>query len=188
MRRVLLISLVIFGCVVFVSAQKTNEAINNQIKSLKAEKTLELRYDKPSNFSKVLGYSADFGGDQDRANNLESFNFGITFFFQGSTLDAPPDSFTTTFWAQGKKPQFAESNALTVITAGGENLEVGNARYARKNGDPREFLNFIIPRGVLEKIVKAGEAQLKIGKAAFKFKPEHIKLFSDMLKVSNPAE
>ena len=188
MRRILLTIFVILTAALFVSAQtKTGEAITTQIKSLRAEKSLEIRYDKASNISKILAFGADFGGDQDRANHLSAFNFGITFFFVGSVLTTAPDSFTMTFWAEGKNSTFAESNAMTIIVDG-ENLDVGNARYARKNGDPREFLNFVMPRGDLEKIVKGRDVQLKIGKSQFKFKPAHIKLFSDLLTVSNPAQ
>lgn len=187
MRRIFSVILAVLTIAVFASAQsKTSEAINSQIKSLKAERTLEVRYDKPSNITKVMAFGADFGGEQTHPNNLSSFNFGITFFFVGDALTAAPDSFTTTFWAQGKKTVFAESNALTIMVDG-ENMEIGNARYARKGGDPREFLNFVMPRAALEKIVKGHDAQMKIGKAQFKFKPEHIKLFSDLLAVSNPA-
>lgn len=188
MSRILAVIFAVLTIAGFASAQsKTGEAISNQIKSLKAERTLEVRYDKSSNITKVSAYGADFGGDQTRPNNLSSFNFGIAFFFVGNALTAAPDSFTTTFWAQGKKAVFAESNALRIIVDG-ENTEIGNARYARKGGDPREFLNFVMPRSVLEKIVKGRDAQMRIGKAQLKFKPEHIKLFSDLLAVSNPAQ
>ncbi|MGI9035356.1 MAG: hypothetical protein ACR2GD_04880 [Pyrinomonadaceae bacterium] len=188
MRRIFLIITVVLLAAAFAAAQtKTDEAISNQIKSLKAEKTLELRYDKSSNVSKVLGFGADFGKEQDRANNLNSFDFGMTFFFAGNILTSAPDSFTTTFWAEGKRAVFAESNALTIIVDG-ENLDVGNARYARKTGDPREFLNFMMPRAYLEKIVKGHDVKLKIGAAQFKFKPEHIMLFSNLLAISNPAQ
>ncbi|MGI8468669.1 MAG: hypothetical protein ACR2N3_09465 [Pyrinomonadaceae bacterium] len=189
MRRIFPFIFVIFACAVCAAGQdgKTSEAIKNQIKSLRAEKTLELMYDKSSNVTKVLAFGEDFGRDHDRANNLNAFSFGITFFFVGNTLATAPDSFTMTFWAEEKKPSFAESNAMTIIVDG-ENLDVGNARYARKTGDPREFLNFVMPRAVLEKIVRGRDVQLRIGKAQFKFKPEHITLFSNLLAVSNPAQ
>lgn len=187
MRRIFPVIIAVLTAALVVSAQtKTNSAIANQIKSLKAEKSIWTQHDNASNVTKVLAYGADFGGDQDHANNLKAFNFGITFFFVGDALTTAPDSFTMTFWAEGKKSTFAESNAMTIIVDG-ENLDVGNARYARKNGDPREFLNYVMPRDDLEKIVKGHDVKLKIGKAQFKFKPEHIKLFSDLLRISNPA-
>ena len=188
MRLIFLVFFVVLATAVFASAQtKTLDAINEQIKTLKAEKSLETVYYKESNTTKVLGFGADFGKDQDAANGLRSFNFGITFFFVGTTLTAAPDSFTTTFWAVGKKPLFAESNGLTVIVDGA-NLDLGNARYARKNGDPREFLNFVIPRRILEKIVKGRDAQLNIGKTQFKFTPEQVALFNNLMMISDPAQ
>ena len=187
MRRIFSIFFFVSTATVSAAAQtKTLAAINSQIKSLKAEKSIWTQYDKASNISKVLAYGADFGKDQDGANNLKAFNFGMTYFFVGNTATTAPDSFTTTFWATEKKPTFADSNALT-ITVNDENFNLGNARYARKNGDPREFLNFIIPRTVLEKIVRGHSAQIKIGRAQFKFTPEHIRLFRNFLAVSDPA-
>lgn len=187
MRSIFLSIFVILIAVASLSAQgKSNEAIGSQIKSLKAEKTLAVEFNKASNITKVLAFGEDFGRDQDRANNLDSFSFGTTFFFAGTVLTSAPDSFVTTFWAQGHKPMFAESHALTFVVDG-ETLDCGQARYARKSGDRREFLNFVIPRAYLEKIVRGRDVQLKMGSAQFKLRPEHLKLFSDLLAVSNPA-
>lgn len=188
MRRIFSVFFLILAAAVLSSAQtKTVAAINSQIKSLKAEKSLWTQYDKASNISKILAYGADFGKDQDSANNLSAFNFGMTYFFVGDAMTTAPDSFTTTFWAEEKKPTFADSNALTIIVDG-KTMDIGNARYARKNGDPREFLNYVIPRQAVEKIVKGKDVQLKIGKAQFKFRPEHITLFNSLLAVSSPAQ
>lgn len=187
MRRIFPILFVILSFVAFAAAQgKSSEAIGSQIKSLRAEKTLAVEFNKASNITKILAFGEDFGRNQDRANNLESFSFGTTFFFAGNVLTAAPDSFVTTFWAQGRKPMFAESHALTIVVDG-ESLDCGQARYARKSGDPREFLNFVLPRAYLEKIAKGRDVQLKMGSAQFKFKPEHLKLFSNLLAISTPA-
>ena len=187
MQRILVSFFVVLAAVSFAAAQgKTLEAINKQLKSLNAEKTMEAFYVKEANINKVTALGADFGKAQDSANNLSAFNFGMAFFFAGNTLTAPVDSFTTTFWIQEKKPTFADSNQLTIIVDG-ENLEIGNARYARKNGDPREFLNYVMPRSVIEKIAGGKDARLKIGAAQFKFTPEHIQLFKNLLAVSDPA-
>ena len=188
MRRISLILLVILAAAVFASAQtKTVDTIKSQIKSLNAEKAMEANYLKDSNLTKVTAFYPDFGKDQDSANNLSAFNFGMAYFFVGTSTTAPPDSFTTTFWAEGRKSTFAQSNALTIIVDG-ETLDLGNSRYARKSGDPREFLNYVVPRQDVEKIVKGRDVQLKIGATQFKFKPEQMALFKNLLAVSNPAQ
>jgi hypothetical protein len=188
MRRIIFVTFIILTTIFCISAQsKTLEAVNNQIKTLKAEKYLETRYDKPSNMSKVSAFGGDFGKDQAKANNMNSLSFGMAYFFPGNAMTSAPDSLTTTFWAEEKNPTFAESNVLTFVVDG-ENLEVGNARYARKNGDARQFLNYSIPRKYIEKIVKGRDVQIKIGKAQFKFKPEQMTVLSNLLAVSNPTQ
>ena len=49
-----IVSIVIFA-VSIASAQKTNDAMAKQIKSLKADKSITLTYDEASNASKILG-------------------------------------------------------------------------------------------------------------------------------------
>jgi hypothetical protein len=167
------------------SQTKNNDSISTQIKSLKAEKILVLDYDNLSNVTQIMAFGGDFGRDQNRNNKLSKFSFGMKFIYVGKTLTNSPQSFITTFWAEGKKAGFANSHALT-ITVDGENLELGDARYATKSGDDREFLNFNFPREVLAKIVNGKNVQMKMGNANFKFTPEHLKLFAGLLAISSP--
>lgn len=188
MRQVILAVFVVLTAVLFVSAQgKTIESINNQIKSLKAEKSISTQSGKESATSKVMAFGADFGKEQTKANNISSLTFGMAYSFPGNVMTTAPDSFTTTFWVEGKNQSFAESNRMTIIVDG-EMLDVGNARYARKNGDPRQFLNYSIPRQFIEKIVQGRDVQLKIGNARFKFRSEHLTLFKNLLAVSDPIQ
>ena len=187
MKNILLsqIILLIFSTIVFTQT-KSNEAVSSQIKSLKAEKILILDYDKSSNSTKIMAFGEDFGREQNKPNNLSKFSFGMMFNYAGNTLSYTPESFVTTFWAEGKKAGFAASHALT-ITIDGENVELGEARYATKSGDNREFLNFNFPREVLEKIVNGKNVQMKLGNTNFKFTPEHLKLFAGLLAISSPV-
>lgn len=186
MSRFIQVFSVILIFVSFSFAQsKTNEAISSQLKTLNAGKTIEVEYNSSANVTKILAFSEDFGGDQNKKSNLSAFSFGIAFNYNGKTLNAPPPVFTVTFWARGKKPVFAESHRLTVITDSGETLDLGEARYAKKSNDSTEYLNFIIARENIAKIAKSKTARLKLGNAEFTFKPEHLRLLSNMLAVSS---
>ena len=186
MNKILSITLFLLSLTTITLAQtKSNDTISNQIKSFKAEKILVLNYDNASNVTQILAFGEDFGSEQNRANNLSKFSFGMKFVYVGKEITNAPQSFITTFWAEGKKSGFATAHNLT-ITVDGENLEVGEARYFKKSGDDREFLNFNFPREILEKIVGGKNVQMNMGNATFKFTAEHLKLFTGLLAISNP--
>ena len=185
MNKLLLITLFLLSLTTISLAQtKSNDTISNQIKSFKAEKILILNYDNSSNVTQIMAFGEDFGSEQNRANNLSKFSFGMKFVYIGNEIKDVPQSFITTFWAEGKKSSFATAHNLTV-RVDGENLEVGEARYFKKSGDDREFLNFNFPREILEKIVNGKNVQMKIGNATFKFTAEHLKLFTGLLAISS---
>lgn len=189
MRQILSILVVTAVLSIAALAQvKSNAAISNQIKSLKAEKYLELNYDKPSNFTKIMAFGEDFGRDQDKSNGLSSFSFGMTFNYLGDQLQVRPESFILTFWAKSGKPKFAASHALKV-TVDGETLDLGDARYATKAREKdMEYLNFNISRENLKKIAGGNSVQMTIGNAQFKFTSEHMKLFRNLLTISDPGK
>ncbi len=91
-----------------------------------------------------------------------------------------------TFWAEGRKPRFADAHRLEILVDS-EILDAGDARYVKKSGAATEYLNFQIPRDYLTKIARGRDAQIKIGTADFKFKPEHLRLLANLLAVSSPA-
>lgn len=163
------------------SQGKTDEAMQKQLKALKADKTFGLSYDKDSNFSKLFGFGESF--DEAKNYKLEYFRFGLAFFFQGRTLASAPDSYTLTFQAGGKKPVFAASHALK-FTIDGTDLDLGEARYVAKD---IEYLNFKLTREQLAKIAKGKNVKAKIGAAEFALKPEHIKMFANLLALSDPS-
>lgn len=185
MKQIFLIILLLFISSFAALAQTKNNDVNySQIKSLKASKKLVLEYDEASNMTKVMAFGEDFGHDQNRSNNLSAFSFGMTFSYQGKSVTSSPQSFITTFWAEGKKSGFSSAHALTIVVDG-ETFELGEARYAKKKGGDTEYLNFNFPREVLEKIVAGKNVQMKMGNANFKFTAEHLKLFSGLLAISS---
>jgi hypothetical protein len=163
------------------SQGKTSAEMTKQLKALKAEKTYALVYDKASDVSKIYGFSENF--DEAGKYKLDFLRFGLAFFFAGQTLKASPDSFNLTFQADGKKPQFAASHSLK-FTIDGETLDLGDARYVGKD---MEYLNFKLTREQLAKIAKGKNVRAQIGAAEVALKPEHIKMFANLLALSDSA-
>ncbi len=87
-----------------VAGQKTNDAIQKQIKSLKAEKTIFLSYDGSS--SKLMGVASNFSDSETKAAGVEAMNFAMAFFYVGQTLTAPPDRYQFHLLADVKEAAF----------------------------------------------------------------------------------
>ncbi len=185
-KRFFFLSVLVLILTTFVCAQtKTNDVLEKQIKNLKVEKTFTLSYDDQGKNSKILVIGEDFGREQDDRAGLQNFSFGMAFFYPDKTLNTAPDTINLTFWAQSKKPKFAESNDLKMF-AGGENLDLGNARYVSKPDRNMEYLNYKISRENLVKLAKSADAKLKIGNSEFKFTSEHLRIFAALVKISDP--
>lgn len=185
MNKIFSVSLLILiFAIAGVAQPKTNDAMAKQLKTLKADKTFGLNYDVASDATKILGFSEDFGKEQTSKNKLLSFRFGLTFFYPGKTLNAAPSEFPLTFQAQSKKPVFANAHKL-IFTIDGTDLDLGEARYASKNGI--EYLNFKLTREQLETLAKGKNVSLKIGAAQFNLTADKIKMFADLLALSDPA-
>lgn len=163
-----------------VSAQKTSDAIQRQIKSLGAEKQIELSNDGGA--SKVFGRAENFADAEARAAHIEAMNFGMAFFFPGTTLAAAPDTINLTFWVLTKKPQFAGSSKW-VVTLPNETLDLGDSRYSGKG--EMEYLNFKIKRDDLAKIAAGSNVKFKLGTANFTFTPAHLQLFKNIIAISD---
>ena len=170
-----------------LSAQsKNNDAIAKQIKDLNAEKTITLSHDEGSKTSKIMVVGEDFGKEQDKRAGVEAMNFGMAFFYPGTTLTSAPAEMNFTFWVLNKKPRFAESHHWT-LTAGNETLDLGEARYAARPKENMEYLNLRVSRENLEKIARSPEVKFKLGDAELRFTPEHLKAFASFLKISDPS-
>lgn len=187
MNKISLLLLIVFSAVTLAFSQgKTNQTINAQIKTLNAEKYLQLDYNKAADVTKILGFGKDFGSDQDKKNNLSSLTFGITFNYAGERLTIVPEAFILTFWAKsGGKPQFAQAHNLRVFSSG-ETVDLGDARYATKASEKgMEYLNFLVSRENLKKIAAGGSnVKITLGDAEFSFTSEQLKLFRAILAVS----
>lgn len=184
MKKLIFILLIVVSVSTFAFAQsKSNETISNQIKSLNAGKNISLEYDKSSNYSKLMLLSDGFGSEQNKKNGLSQFTFGMMYGFNGNVLNNQPDVFILTFWAKGKNTHFANSHAWKAVVDG-ETIEIGEGRYAKKNGDEREFLNFVVSRENLTKIANGKNVGFQIGQAQFNVSAEMLQMFTNFLKIS----
>jgi hypothetical protein len=185
MKYLFLIFIVSLSVSSAFSQSKSNDAISKQIKTLKADKTFNLTFDKGSGMSKLMATSDNFAEADAKKAGIQAMSFGMAFFYQGQALSTAADPMALTFWVMTKKPQFAATHKWSA-TIGSETLDLGDAQYAAKPGDNMEYLNFKISRADLAKIA-AANGKIKLGAADFQFTPEHLKLFSDILKLSDPA-
>lgn len=167
------------------SQAKSGEVIAKQSKALRADKTFELVYDKASNNSKIIGFSDDFGKNEYRRYDLSSFRFGLALNFQGKSIMTAPDVYLLTFQAGTKRAKFKDSHALK-FTIDNEILDLGDARYGSKN-EGVEYLNFVLNRKQLAKIAGGRNVRINIGDADFRLKPEHVKMFANLLALSDPT-
>jgi hypothetical protein len=161
-----------------VSAQKTNDAIQKQIKSLKADKQITLSYDKASNASKIMAVAGNFADTEAKKAGIQAMNFGMAFFYPGQSLAASPESINLTFWVLTKNPAFASGHAWTTST-----LNLGDARYAAKPSENMEYLNFQISRNDLQKVA-ASDGRFKLGSHDFTFTSAQSQLLKDLLTIS----
>ena len=165
-----------------VFAQKSNDAIAAQIKSLKADKTITLIYDAPSNTSKLMIRADNFLDSEANKAGIQAMNFGMAFFYTGTVLQTPPETLNLTFWVLTKKPQFATANKW-IVKLTPDALDLGDARYAAKPGESMEYLNFKINRTDLAKIAGGTGVKFRLGTADFTFTAEHIAIFKNILAI-----
>lgn len=187
LKKLFYVSLLALLSANFTFAQsKTNEQIEAQIKRLNRSKNIELAYDEAGGNTKIFARGEDFGREADKRAGVENFSFGAAFFYANKILSAAPRDINLTFWVAAKKPRFADAHRLTVF-AGGETLDLGEARYVSKPKENMEYLNFVFPREVFAKIAKSPDARMKIGNSEFKFTAEHLKTFDALAKISDPS-
>jgi hypothetical protein len=182
MRTVFAFALVAL-CLVAVSAQKSNDAIQKQIKSLHGEKTFYLTYD--GNASKLMAVASNFDDSETKPAGIMAMNFAMAVFYPGQQISTPPDTISFTFWPMSKKPRFATTGAWEVTLPGG-NLSLGDYRYAAKPSEDMEYLNFKIQRADLARIA-AATARVKFHLAGqnFTFTSDQLQMIRNFLALSD---
>lgn len=168
----------------FAYSQKSNDAISKQIRSLKAEKNITLSYDAGSDTSKIMISADSFDGKESSKAGIQAMNFGMAFFYAGTTLQTSPELINLTFWVQTKTPKFAAAHNWIVKLAKGP-LDLGDARYAAKPGENMEYLNYKISRSDLAKVAAETGVSFKLGTAEFTFTPAHLAIFKDLIAITD---
>lgn len=182
MKRHLSITFVLLFLALSASAQKTNDAIQKQIKSLKADKQITLTFDGGS--TKIMAIGDNFADAEAKAAGIQAMNFGIAYFYPGKELTTPPETINFTFWVMSKKPKFADAHAWKA-TIGTETLDLGDARYVAKSGENMEYLNFKLKREDLVKIANS-TGKITIGTSNFTFTASQLTLLKNIIAVSDP--
>jgi len=175
--------LLLVGMVAVSPAQKSNDAIQKQIKALHAEKSIYLSFD--GNASKLMGVASNFDDSETRAAGIQAMNFAMAVFYQGQQINAAPDTINFTFWPMSKKPRFATTGSWVVDLPSGA-LDLGAYRYAAKPSENTEYLNYKISRGDLSKIA-ASPSPVKFHLAGqnFTFTSDQLQLLRNFLAVSD---
>jgi len=176
MKKYILIAAALFLSSAVVNAQKSNQDLSSQLKGSK----IKLTYDAGSGSSKLMGVAENFSDSEAKNAKLVAMNFAVGFFYPGQSLEHAPEQIMLTFWAMSKKPQFAENHSLTIF-AGGDEFEIGDARYAARAREDMEYLNFLINRDVLTRIASNSNVQFKLGDANFTFTRDQMRMFADLL-------
>ena len=166
-----------------LSQAKPNDAISRQISGLKSEKTFTLTYDQGGNSSKLLAVAENFSNREAGDSGLMAMNFATGFFYPGNALEKTPERIMLTFWAMSKKPRFAENHEFSVFS-GDEVIVVGNGRYSARARENMEYLNYEISREDLAKIAAGSNVRFALGGREFTFTRQHLKIFADMLVLS----
>jgi hypothetical protein len=187
MRSTIVFILILLASIAVSAQTKSNDAMAQQIKALKADKSFMLTYDKGSGMSKVMGSSESFSGAEAKKAGIQAMSFGTAFFYRGQALAAAADPIALTFWVMTKKPQFAGNHKWTAV-AGSETLDLGDAQYAAKPANNMEYLNFQVSRENLKKLAGQANVKFKLGTAEFEFSAPQMKLLADLLKLSDPAQ
>lgn len=185
MKQIVFTVLAVISMTFFANAQeKPNSKISAQIKTRQAEKIFTFGYDQASNTSKLMAVSENFASSEAKGAGIQAMNFAIGFYYPGEALLKAPDPILLTFWVLTKKPRFGADHSLTVVT-GEEMLVIGSARYVSKPKQNMEYLNFEISRDALSKIAEQSEVRFRLGESEFTFTRQHLKIFGDLLEISN---
>jgi len=185
MKPHLFIVITILCASVVTDAQsKPNDTIARQLKALGAESSITLTHDNASNISKVMAISGNFSEPEAKAADVKAMNFAAGFLYPGQSLDKSPDPILLTFWVMAKQNRFGNGHAL-VLEIDGQTLDLGDSRYVARPRENMEYLNFNLSRDVLTRISAGSGVKFALGGANFTFSRDQLKLFADLLLLSD---
>jgi len=188
MKRLIALCAATLFLTLAASAQSlTNTIIKDRIRSQGAENSISLSFDAASKMTKIMAVSENVSKDDASRSGILAMNFAAGLFYPGENFVKSPESFMLTFWVLSKKPRFGASHSLTV-TVHEEVLVIGSARYAAKPREQMEYLNFEISRENLMKIAQQSDVRFQLGDEEFTFTKSQMKLFADLLIVTDTQQ
>ena len=182
MKHLIALSLVLVSLTVTSHAQEvTNDIVQKRIVAAHAQDSIALTFDSGS--SKIMAVSENFTKEETNRAGILTMNLAVGLIYPGDSLAKAPDSFLLTFWVLSKKPRFGSNHALTIALKD-EMLVIGGARYTAKPREQMEYLNFEISRESLTRIAGLADVRFRLGDDEFTFTRRQMKLFADLLVVT----
>lgn len=164
-------------------AQKSNDAIQKQIKALHAEKSIFLSSDGPE--SKLMAIAGNFDDVEAKAAGIQAMNFGMAAFYAGQQNTTASDPINFTFWVLSKKPRFGTTGAWEMTLPAGT-LSLGDYRYSAKPSENMEYLNFKIKRADFARIAaSASPVKFILAGHHFTFTPDQLQILRNFLAVTD---
>lgn len=210
MKKLLIITLLIFCVPALVSAQtdngtpKTVEELKQQTKSFKDRRKYEINYDKFEDRTVVRfsGNNLVTSGEQfgamlaaaaagrRSAAAVPMLLLGAGFIFSGNTLKESPKDYVIYFDYSGESWAFLKNSKL-IFLVDDERIQFGEGevdRTVKRQGGVAEIVAFKASEEDLLKIGSGKIVELKIGSLVRKLKPEQSQMFSNVVKLGDLSE
>jgi hypothetical protein len=186
MKVLAVFAAVILFAVSAFTQERSNDAIDRQIKQLGLDHT-SVTFDGSSNTSKLMAVAQNFSDRDADSAGVQAINFAMGFFYPGTSLKQSPEAIHFTFWVLTKKPRFADNHHLTV-DLDSRTLDLGDARYAAKPNQNMEYLNFDIGRADLAAIGAARSVTFHIGSHNFTATSSQLKLITSTARIADVSQ
>lgn len=185
MKHLIALCVALLSLAIASPAQEvTNEIVQKRIAAAHAQDSIALTFDAGS--SKIMAVSENFSKEETNRSGILAMNLAIGLFYPGDSIAKSPDLFHLAFWVLSKKPRFGANHALTVALKD-EMLVIGSAHYMAKPREQMEYLNFEISRENLTRIAAQADVRFRLGDDEFTFTGRQLKLFADLLVVTEVA-
>ena len=173
---------VLFFAISAHGQMKSNAAVQQQLKSLGSEK-IGVHFDEASKVTTIKAVSENFPDADAKRAGVKAINFAVGVIYVGPGLDRSPEQYLLSFWVMSGKPRFGEDHSFAAML-GGEMLDLGKARYAYRERDGMEYLNFNLTREQLRRLAAHPQTRFRLGRSDFSFTGSQTKLLSDLFSAT----
>ena len=157
---------------------KSNAVIQQQLTSLGSAQ-IGVHFDAGSKVTTIKAVSENFSNDEAKRAGVKAMNFAVGVIYPGAGLDRSPEQYMLSFWVMSGKPRFGEDHTFNVLL-GSETLQLGKARYAFRERDGMEYLNFNVTRDQMKKIAAKSKVRFLLGGKEFTLTSSQTKLLADL--------